>query len=1005
MLALKFLRSRRSKPGGRGSPRWCGSGLGVALALLLAAAPLLGQQTGQITGTVTSSGTGDPLGEVQVSVTGTGLGGLTNQDGRFLILNVPVGQHEVSAQLIGYGAETQTVNVTAGAPVVMEFTLQIRAVQLEGMVVTGTPIAAQRREVGNSIDLVTAEQIEALPVTTVEDILRGRTLGVSIAGQSSQPGAGQRVMLRGVHSVQGRNEPLVFIDGVRMMSDAWEGQNGSMDGNESATGLAGIDPRDIERIEVIKGAAASTLYGTEASAGVIQIFTKRGRPGAARWTVNMDQTFTHTGHVGPESDPTGLHLNDCTTGGPLRPEQVGPDPDCPSSGSWLKLGYGQKWDANVRGGSDDVTYFLSTGWNKERGVVNVDNDGASNFNLRGNFQFTSFEDLTIRLNSSYRRQYIDWIPMGSGDESLIMNITYLDEGETPDNHDLLVMDKNSTQTIQQMNFSANINWTPMDNFRHRLNVGVDYSSSLYYTSRPWGYYDNPEGTRTRDEELRRLLTLDYAVSYASGIPFLNRDFTSVISGGGQYNATEDSGMRVDVNTVVGPGQWQTDDYENITNYNEDYSGRHQGGFFVQGQFGWRNRLFVTAGARADSHSNFGDDLEQKYFFMWYPKLQATYTLSDHAFWPSFWETARIRAAYGESGEPPPPGESLVTWRTVFADEATLVYQMNNGGNTKIGPEITKELEVGLDGSFFMGRVNYTATAYRRRTEDGLISIWPPSSEGLEEQYTRNIGSWRARGVETALDVQLYDGLDAQLNLNARYQWNETRMGTLSNNPNDDFSLSYAEYRYRPGQVMPSFIDNKIQNRYEMGALPVYSDTAEVYGPSNPPHEASAGLTLNLWDRLTFDTFFLGQWGNWITDTQASYMVQSGPGWPPCVDVVADYELYQEDGDLSHLANYRAGWIAKCTRGYREDWAARADFVRLGTVTASYRLPEEWLQTLPLFRFDQATIQLQAMNLWHWTKFPGMHPDALAGSAAYVDRAAGFIIPPPKRFTLNVRLNF
>ena len=300
MSVARFFRVRDPGPANICVGRWRLSGVGLVLALFIAT-PLLAQQTAQVTGTIVGQQNRMPLGDVQVSIPGTGLGALTNQDGRFLILNVPVGQHQLVAQLIGYGEETQTINVTAGTPLVVDFQLRTRAVELEGMVVTGTPIAAQRREVGNSISLITAEQIEALPVTSVEDILRGRTLGLSIAGQSSQPGAGQGILLRGVHSVQGRNQPLVFIDGVRMMSDAWEGANGSMDGNESATGFAGIDPRDIERIEVIKGASASTLYGTEASAGVIQIFTKRGRPGAARWTLNMDQTFTRVGHVGPEA--------------------------------------------------------------------------------------------------------------------------------------------------------------------------------------------------------------------------------------------------------------------------------------------------------------------------------------------------------------------------------------------------------------------------------------------------------------------------------------------------------------------------------------------------------------------------------------------------------------------------------------------------------------------------------------------------------------------------------
>ena len=155
---------------------WRVSVVAVALAFL-AVLPLQAQQAGQVTGTVTSQQTTQPLADVQVSIPGTGLGGLTNQDGRFLILNVPVGQHEVVAQLIGYGEERQTVTVAVGAPVVVDFTMRTRAVELEGMVVTGTPIAAQRREVGNSISLITAEQIEALPVANVQDVLRGRTLG------------------------------------------------------------------------------------------------------------------------------------------------------------------------------------------------------------------------------------------------------------------------------------------------------------------------------------------------------------------------------------------------------------------------------------------------------------------------------------------------------------------------------------------------------------------------------------------------------------------------------------------------------------------------------------------------------------------------------------------------------------------------------------------------------------------------------------------------------------
>lgn len=127
----------------------------------------------------------------------------------------------------------------------------------------------------------------------------------------------------------------------------------------------------------------------------------------------METTLAAPTHVGPEEDPTGLQVNRCNLRGPFWPDSIPIDPTCPSSGSWLRNGWGRSVDMNVRGGAEDLTYFLSTGYEKETSVINwEDGDGAQSFNLRGNFQFDGFEDLQIRLNSSYRRQDIDWIPQG-----------------------------------------------------------------------------------------------------------------------------------------------------------------------------------------------------------------------------------------------------------------------------------------------------------------------------------------------------------------------------------------------------------------------------------------------------------------------------------------------------------------------------------------------------------------------------------------------------------------
>jgi TonB-dependent starch-binding outer membrane protein SusC len=1002
MIWSKFLqepnrRARRS--------RWPLTPLVASVLALLPAAPLLAQ-TATVTGTVTSAVTGQPLADVIVMVTGTELRNQTNQDGRFLILNVPAGERQIEAQLIGYGQETRTVTLAAGATATVDIQMRTRAVELEGVVVTGTAIAAQKREVGNSISLITSETIESIPGVGVEDILRGRTLGVTVSGSTSQPGAGSRMMLRGVNSVYGRQEPLVYIDGVRMFSDAWESSNGSLQGAESVTGLAGINPADIERIEVIKGAAASTLYGTEASAGVIQIFTKRGRAGAPRWSLNLESTLATPGHVGPESDPTGLQVNQCNVRGPFWPDSIPLDPSCPSSGSWLRNGFGRAVDLNVRGGSEDVTYYLSTGYEKETSVINFeDSDGAQSFNIRGNFQFNGFEDFSIRLNSSYRRQDIDWIPQGDDDEGLLFNVVRLFDDNT-DNEDALVFDKYSNQIINHFNFSTNLNWAVTDNFQQRLNLGVDWSNSHYITDRPFEYFDNPEGTRTVDIENRRFLTLDYASSFSSGIPGLPEDFTSVLSVGGQLNASEDTGNRTDVNTAPGPGNWTLINYENRTNTNEDYQGRRSGGFFFQEQFGWANRLFVTGGFRADSHSDFGDDLARKYFFLIYPKAQATYTVSDHDFWPSWWGTSRARVAYGTSGEPPPPGVQVIQFQaSSLADENSLGFIIINQGNPEIGPEITREFEVGLDGALFNDRLSYEFTRWQRKTYDGLIPISPPPSNGVAETVYLNVGEWSGQGIETMLDYLAIDRPNLALNVNARYQYQDTKMGTLSNDPDETLNLGY-ENRYKPGVTMPSYINFRQTNPDAMGELPQYSDTMEVFGPTYPPHEASVGLRATLWNRLTLDTFLFGQWGHVLLDDMAQEMNEAGGYWEPCKAIDEQVRAFLNEEPGSSIDNLRSKDIAQCSQEYtgNEDWVDSADFLRLGTLSASYRLPESWLQRVN-GRISQATLQVQAFNLWIWTKFQGVHPDALVNTAAEIDRAAGYILPPPKRFTVSLRANF
>ena len=270
----------RSQPHVRMLLRTC------ALAAMLAG--WVSQAGAQQTGTVTGNGTdgsGAPLPVVQVTITDLSVGVLSQQNGTYTLLNVPVGTHALTAQRLGYSAVTQNVTVTAGGAATANFQLAQVALALDAVVVTGTAGGTQRRAIGNVVTQVQAAAVTAsMPVTNMVEMLGGRAPGLQFQRTTGVVGEGSAIRIRGVGSMTLGSHPIIFIDGIRADSRVNAGPSGS-----SASALDDINPNDIESIEIIKGPAAATLYGTEASAGVIQIITKRGQEGAPQFDVSIRQ--------------------------------------------------------------------------------------------------------------------------------------------------------------------------------------------------------------------------------------------------------------------------------------------------------------------------------------------------------------------------------------------------------------------------------------------------------------------------------------------------------------------------------------------------------------------------------------------------------------------------------------------------------------------------------------------------------------------------------------------
>lgn len=268
----------------------------LGLALLTCAALAVprhaaAQSTGTIEGTVMDAGTRRPLSNVQVTIVGTGgtVGAVTNAQGAFRILNVATGDRTVRARLIGYTPVTKVVAVAAGSVTRAEITLSQSAVELSAVVTTGTGGGqVESKKLGNTVAAI--EPPPNAPIQSFSDMLQGREAGVMALPSSGLTGEGTRIRIRGNASLSQSNEPIVYVDGVRIDNGGgWGPGYVGTGGGGRPSRLDDIDPGIIEKIEVLKGAAAATLYGTEASNGVLVITTKKGVASAPRWSFEVEQ--------------------------------------------------------------------------------------------------------------------------------------------------------------------------------------------------------------------------------------------------------------------------------------------------------------------------------------------------------------------------------------------------------------------------------------------------------------------------------------------------------------------------------------------------------------------------------------------------------------------------------------------------------------------------------------------------------------------------------------------
>lgn len=920
-------------------------------------------QSGSVQGEVVEASTGDPLPGANVFLQGTNKGASVDVNGAFEITDIEAGDYTLVIRFIGYKDYRQEITVNEGQSLDVSVELETESIGLDEVVVTATG-EMRSREVGTSLSRVSSSDFEAGAVSNTQDILNGRVTGATILANSGNPGAGGTIRLRGNNSISQSNNPIIYVDGIRISGDDTPTHQAS---RQSSSPLNDINPNDIESINVVKGAAATTLYGTEASGGVIRITTKQGQSGQTEWNAGVTGGFNNMGHFGPKEDnPAGLFLGECTGDNLVTYDGTRfQEASCPESGSWLQNGLVQRYNLSVSSGVDNFTYYLSGEYENEEGVI-TDGGGTQGVGFRGNFQFDPVDEVSITFNSSYSNDQTDWVPSGNNGDGFVLNVTRGPGGnfsgasgcDDPNaicvNNGEILESKNVTDREHFIN-SLVVETNLLKNLSNRFTFGYDYNSSELESTQYFGYSRTPLGQQSITDWKKTVLSFEYLGTFEQA---LNQDIGLTLNWGGQLFREQTQTTDLFAEDFSGPQEPTLTSGARTSITGDTRITVTTGGFFGQAAFDLYDKLFVETGVRVDGHSAFGDNFGLQV----YPKVSASYVLSDYDFWPtSWWNTMRLRAAIGQAGQAPGAFDAVRTWRPIAGEDGQPGFTPNQIGNPDLGPERSTEFETGFTATFLDGRVTTDFTYYNQTTTDALIPVPSVPSEGFLASQVQNVGEVKNSGVEADLDLTVLRMSDVQWDMKFGFAKENSEAVDLGNT--DEITVAYFARTYiKEGYPVPGVFGAKITNPDEV-ADPEYEED-HYFGPSYPDKTLSLGTTVRIKDNLVLDALGEFKYGGYMLNATAYQNGRRGV-WPPC------YDLQQQDP-----SSLTASERAKCALNSGDvdprydHWIESTDFFKLRHISLTYNFPEKLL----FGGVQSASLKLAARNLLTITDYSGTDPE-------------------------------
>ncbi len=1015
-----------------------------------------------VTGTVTDND-GEPLVGVNITIAGTTTGTVSDLDGNFS-LEVPAGARLIFSYT---GYSSQEVTVQGGQTV---FNVQLApGVNLDEVVVTALGVSREKKALGYAVQEIGGEELLETREPNLVNAMQGRVAGVQITSSGGGPGQSARIVIRGVNSLDpsANNQPLFVVDGV-LIDNSTLTVGGSSARNFSNR-VGDLNPDDIESISVLKGGAATALYGVRAANGAVIITTKKGKAG--KLTVDFNSSFgieevnkfpetqrVYTQGFGGVYDPNSFW----PSWGPTTEEARQINPNHPEViFNNYENGYeqGNQWrnTLSFSGGNQQANFRASLSRLDHKGVLPFSNYQNTSVRLNGEFRASekfSFGGGVNYINSGGDRVNADRFNESSTYWAPAVDVTdyefedgtmkgYRNDGRVGNNPIYGAKTNKLTDDVDRFIYNLNFNYRPWQWVSLNYRIGMDqYTDSRFYRA--------PAPRGIENENVHG----DNGLGFVEETRIRNRDITSTLSASFDFNITE----KLDATLLVGNdifskaynrvstrGEeldiWNLYTINNTkvirppSSYLENY---RIVGLYGDLSLGYNNMLFLTITGRNDWSSAL--PVENRSFF--YPSVSLGWVFTESFDLPTWWTFGKLRASYAGIGKDTQPYRTNSTYEQAAGFPINGVSgwtRSNQKGAPDLEPERTNTIEVGADLRFFQNRLGIDFTWYKANSQRQIIPVPASSSTGFTT-FILNAGEIENRGIELVLNATPVETRDFNWDVTFNVTTNRNEVLSIKEGIEEIFlgshfgyagstaslrlitgepygniyGQSFARYYANPDDDDGLTIDESRPILIGDNGFPVIDRTQRIIGNSTPRWFGSVINTFS-WKGLNLSFMFDTRQGVDKYNQMGNFFAAFG---------IAPYTLNREETIVfegvtaNGEPNTQEVWLGQGVGPDGENYGAGyyRNFYR--AATENFVEDASWWRlrnlslgyTLPatlLSRtpLSRVNVTLTGYNLWLSTPFSGFDPEGNRGNGNGDDGLAGFTYPGVRRYSVTLNVTF